>query len=233
MTLAALLLLADLEIVSVISAKPALTTDETFSVAVKIHNRGPEEAKDVKVTIGANALSYFKSISAPKGWTCEKGQQFGYALACTVPSLASDAEVELTATLASAQHQAMTYRVGGRVQSATKDENDTNDRKQQSLAIEATKDNAELSLTAATEADHVNVEVRNAGPNDAREVMVVLSEAVNASGRGWKCEGAVCTRPLLKKGTSATLQVDAQAIAARVRAEKNRESARDNAVKLP
>ena len=58
MTLAAILLLADLRIASVIPSKPTLTTDETFSVAVKVRNARDEEAKDVKVTIGVNALSF-------------------------------------------------------------------------------------------------------------------------------------------------------------------------------
>ncbi|HET8773865.1 MAG TPA: hypothetical protein VFP80_08745, partial [Thermoanaerobaculia bacterium] len=99
--------------------------------------------------------------------------------------------------------------------------------------------NAQLSLTAAVEANQINVEVKNAGPHDAREVMVVLSEAkqldFKASGRGWKCSGAVCSRPLLKAGTSASLKVAAvpgATISARVRAEKNRESAKDNSAKI-
>jgi Domain of unknown function DUF11 len=234
MTLATLLLLADLQIASVKPVKPALTTDETFTVAVKVHNSGPEAAKDVKVTLGVNALSYLKSAAAPKGWTCEQGPVFGYALVCTAPSLAPEADAELTLTLASPQHSAMTYRVGGRVQSATGD-----DRKEQAMIIEATKANAELSLTANVEANQVNVEVKNAGPHDAKDVMVVLSEAkkldFKASGHGWKCNGAVCTRPLLKAGTSASLKVASVAqatLSLRVRAEKNRESAKDNAAKV-
>jgi Domain of unknown function DUF11 len=239
MTLAALLLLADLQIASVKPVKPALTTDETFTVAVKVHNSGPEAAKDVKVTLGVNALSYLKSAAGPKGWTCEQGPVFGYALVCTAPSLASEADAELTLTLASPQHSAMTYRVGGRVQSATEDGTAADDRKEQAMIIEATKANAELSLTANVEANQINVEVKNAGPHDAKDVMVVLSEAkkldFKASGHGWKCNGAVCTRPLLKAGTSASLKVASVAkatLSMRVRAEKNRESAKDNAAKV-
>lgn len=240
MTFAALLLLADLEIASVRPVKPSLTTDETFTVAVRVHNRGPEEAKDVKVTVGVNALSYLKTLTAPKGWTCEDGGVFGYALSCTTPALAKDAGAELTMTMASPQHSAMTYRVGGRVQSASEDGDEKNDRLEQGIIIEATQKNAELSLTAAVEANQVNVEVKNAGPHDARDVMVVLSEAKDldfkASGRGWKCNGAVCTRPLLAAGTSASLKVAAASpqatISARVRAEQNRESAKDNSAKV-
>ena len=231
MTLAALLLLADLEIASVQPAKPAVTTDETFTVAVRVHNRGPEEAKEVKVTVGVNALSYLKELSAPEGWSCENGSVFGYALSCTTPSLAGDAEAELTMTLASPQHTAMTYRPSARVQSASDDGNEENDRVDVGLPIESTKSNAELSLKATPEA----IEIANAGPHDAREVMVVLTGATKASGRGWKCEGTICTRPLLKAGTNASLKITATpgaTVSARVRAEKNRESAKDNAAKL-
>jgi len=238
MTLAALLLLADLQIASVTPSKPTLTTDETFTVAVKVRNAAAEEAKDVKVTIGVNALSYLKTITAPKGWTCEEGSSFGYALACTTPSFAANAEADLTMTLASPQHSAMTYRVGGLVQSATEDGSGPEARREQGIGIEATQSNAELSITAKTEANQVKVEVKNAGPHDAKDVTVVLSEAKHlefkASGSGWKCKGGVCTRPSMKAGTTASLKIAAvpqASFSMRVRAEKNRESAKDNAAK--
>ncbi|MGZ5473072.1 MAG: CARDB domain-containing protein [Thermoanaerobaculia bacterium] len=240
MLAATLLLLADLEIASVTPVKDVVTTDETFRVAVRVHNRGPEAAKDVKVTLGVNALTFMKNVDAPEGWTCEQGPIFGYTLACTAPSLAPEAEAEFTMTLASPQHLAMTYRVGGRVEASSQDGDEGNDVRQKGIPIDATEANAELSLTAAAEASRVKVEVRNAGPHDAREVMVVLSEAghlpLKASGRGWKCDGPLCTRPALKAGTTATLTVATAApppggkavVSARVRAEQNRESAKDN-----
>ncbi len=240
MLAATLLLLADLQIASITPVKDVVTPDETFRVSVRVRNRGPEPAKDVKVTVGVNALSFMNSLEAPGGWTCEQGPIFAYALACTAPSLAPDAEVELTMTLASPQHSAMTYRVGGRVESSSEDGTVGNDTLQMGIPIHGTDANAELSLTATTEANRVKVEVRNAGPHDAREVMVVLSAAghlpLQASGRGWTCDGALCTRPALKAGTTATLTVATGAppagqkavVSARVRAERNRESAKDN-----
>lgn len=240
MLAATLLLLADLEIASVTPLKDVVTTDETFRVAVRVHNRGPEAANDVKVTVGVNALSYLKNVEAPAGWTCEQGPLFGYALACTAPSLAAEAEAEFTMTMASPQHMAMTYRIGGRVQSSSEDGNEANDVRHKGLPIHGTDANAELSLTATAQANRVKLEVRNAGPHDARDVMVVLSEAghlpLEASGRGWKCDGVLCMRPALKAGTTATLTVATTApppgkkavVSARVRAERNRESAKDN-----
>ena len=244
MMLATLLLLADLEIASVTPVKNTLTTDETFTVAVQVRNRGPEEAKDVKVTVGVNALSFMQGLTAPNGWTCETGPIYGYALSCTTPSLAPDAEASFTMTMASPQHSAMTYRIRGRVQSSTGDGDETNDTREVAISTIATKTNADLSLTATSEANQMNVEVRNLGPQDARDIMVVLNEAnglpITASGRGWKCSGVICTRPLLKLGATATLKVRTAApapgtkatVSARVRAESNRESAKNNAAKL-
>ena len=112
-------------------------------------------------------------------------------------------------------------------------------RAEQGIGIEATESNAELSITATTEANQVNVEVKNAGPKDAKDVTVVISEAkkleLKASGSGWKCKDGVCTRPALKAGMTASLKVAAvpqASLSLRVRAEKNRESAKDNAAKV-
>ena len=44
MLAATLLLLADLEIAAVTPVKDVVTSDETFRVAVRVHNRGPEAA---------------------------------------------------------------------------------------------------------------------------------------------------------------------------------------------
>lgn len=244
MLAATLLLLADLEIASLTPVKDVLTTDERFTVAVQVRNRGPEEAKDVKVTLGANTLSFMQGVTAPTGWTCETGPLFAYALSCTTPSLAPEAEANFTVAMASPQHSAITYRIGGRVESSTRDGNDSNDKREKAISIVATETNADLSLNATSEANQMKVEVRNLGPHDAREIMVVLHEAnglpLNASGRGWKCSGVICTRPLLKIGATATLKVRTAApapgtkatVSARVRAENNRESSKDNAAKL-
>lgn len=245
MLAATLLLLADLEIASVAPAKDVVITDEPFRVAVRVKNRGPEEARDVKVKVGANMLTFMNDLAAPQGWTCESGPLFGYALSCTAPSLAPDAEAELTIAMASPQHSAIPYRIGARVESSTEDAAKANNVKETVVGIQSSATNAELSLTAAAAANQVKVEVRNAGPHDARGVMVVLSEehqlAIQASGRGWKCAGAICTLPLLRAGRSSTLKVATAAppagtkatVSARVRADRVREAViKDNAAKV-
>jgi len=243
--LAALLLLADLEVTSVAPAKDVLTTDELFRVAVRVQNHGPAEAKDVKVKVGVNTLTFMNDLSAPQGWTCEQGPQFGYVLSCTTPSLAADAEAEFNVTFATPQHSALTPRISGSVESTTEDANPENNLNHKSVSVVSSKTNAELSLTARAEANQVKVEVRNAGPDDARDVMVVLNEAshlaIAASGKGWKCKRALCTLPLLRAGKSATLTAQTAAppagtkatISARVRADRVREaSIKDNGAKV-
>ena len=91
----------------------------------------------------------------------------------------------------------------------------------------------------------MKVEVRNAGPHDARDVMVVLNEAnhlpIAASGKGWKCKGALCTLPLLRAGQERDAhRADRRAaagtkatVSARVRADRVREAVvKDNGAKV-
>ncbi len=239
MIVSALLLLANVEITSVTPSKDVLMTDEPFHVAVHVKN-GATETEDVKVKLGVNTLTFFSELSAPKGWTCEHGARFGYAVSCTTPSLAPNAEGEFTLTMAAPQHSAMPYRVGARVESG-----DASDVKEKVLSIVSSKTHAELALTASVEAKRVNVEVKNAGPDDARDVMVVVNEATNlafaASGDGWKCKDEICTRALLRAGTSASLKVETAAppagkqatVSARVRADRIREDViKDNGAKI-
>lgn len=231
MILAALALLADLA-VSVAPAKDVLITDELFRVAVRVHNRGTAEAKDVKLKIGVNTLTYMNELAAPKGWTCENGPVFGYALTCTASTLAAGESAEMNVTFATPQHSAMTYRIGAVVESK-EDSAEVNNKSEKAVAVVSSETNAELSLTITPDA---KIAVHNAGPHDAREVMVVLNEAFKTSGDGWKCKGKLCTLPLLRAGASSTLTVRADAkatVSARVRADRVREAViKDNGAKV-
>ncbi len=238
MIVTALLLLANIEITSVTPSKDVLMTDEPFHVAVHVKN-GATETKDVKVKLGVNTLSFMNELVAPKGWTCERGARFGYAVSCTTPSLAANAEGDFTLTMAAPQHSAMPYRVGARVESG-----DASDVKEKVLSIVSSKTHAELALTTSVAAKQVKVEIKNAGPDDARDVMVVVESsglAFTASGDGWKCKDAICTRALLRAGTSASFKVVTAAppdgkqatVSARVRADRIREDViKDNGAKI-
>jgi hypothetical protein len=239
---------ADLS-VSVHPAKELLVIDETFRVVYRIRNEGPDEAKGVHAKFGVNALTFIDAIQAPEGWTCEQGPLFGYVLACTTSSLAAGSDAEFTLTLATPQHSAMTYRIGASVNAVTGDPAPENNNPQKGVGLESSETVADLALTARAEANQVRIDVRNAGPKDARGVMVVLAEesglTLTGTGKGWKCgaPGArlTCSRAELRAGTRSGLSVTSAApasgrnvkVSARVRAEKIRENTtRDNAASV-
>lgn len=226
---------ADLS-VSIHSAKDLVVVDETFRVLYRVRNEGPDEAKGIHAKFGVNALTFIDGIRAPEGWKCEQGPLFGYVLTCTTSSLAAGTEAEFTLNLAAPQHSATTYRIGAAVNALTDDPAPENNNPQKGVGLDSTDMVADLSLTARTEANQVRIDVSNAGPKDARGLMVVLAEEsgilLTATGKGWKCgaPGArlTCSRPELRAGTSSGLSVTSAAppsgrnvkVSARVRAEK-------------
>lgn len=229
-----LALTADLEVLSVTPAKTEVFTDETFAFSVLVRNNGPETAGNVKVNVGTNASSLLQSIVAPPAWTCDaQGPRFGYGFVCTTPSLDAGSEAELKVTLGAPQPSAMTYRVGASVSSKSEDPQHTNNRREANLALLVSKTNAELVMAArpAKSAEKVTFDVRNDGPDDARDVLAVVEGAAMVSGKGWRCvpsaTGVACRRAALKAGTAATLDArgaDVGKISARVRAEQNHDS---------
>ena len=229
-----LALTADLEIVSVAPSKTEVRTDETFSFTVRVRNHGPDAAETVKVNSGINASSLLRKIDAPPQWTCDaQGPRFGYGFACTAPSLAAGAEAEFKVTLAAPQPSAMTLRVGATVSAKSTDPKRLGNRRDENLALLVSKTNAELSMTArpATDAERITFDVRNDGPDDARDVTIVLEHATLASASGWKCApsatGVVCTRAVFAKGATSSISArgkSAARIEARVRAEQNHDS---------
>lgn len=229
-----LALAADLEVFSVTPARTEVFTDETFAFSVRVRNNGPETAGNVKVNVGTNASSLLRTVVAPPAWTCDaQGPRFGYGFVCTTPSLDAGSEAELKVTLGAPQPSAMTYRVGASVSSKSADPERANNRREANLALLVSRTNAELVMTArpSERAAKVTFEVRNDGPDDAREVLAVVEGASKVSGKGWKCvpaaTGVVCTRPVLKAGAATTLDArgtDVAKISARVRAEQNHDS---------
>ena len=229
-----LALTADLEVLSVTPAKTQVFTDETFAFSVRVRNNGPETAGNVKVNVGTNASSLLQNVVAPPDWTCDaQGPRFGYGFVCTTPSLEAGDEAELKVTIGAPQPSAMTYRVGASVSAKSTDPERTNNRREANLALLVSRTNAELVMTTrpAGTAKKVTYEVRNDGPDTARDVLAVVEGASKVSGKGWKCvpsaTGIACTRPSLKPGTAATLEAhgaDLSKSSARVRAEQNHDS---------
>lgn len=244
-----LALTADLEIVAVAPSKTEVRTDETYSFTVRVRNHGPDAAESVKVNSGTNASSLLRTVDAPPKWKCDApGPRFGYGFACTAPTLAAGAEAEFKVTLAAPQPSAMTLRVGATVSAKSTDPKRLGNRRDENLTLRVSNTNAEMSMTARppTDAERITFDVRNDGPDAARDVMIVLEHATLASGNGWKCApsatGVACTRATFPAGATSSITArgkSAARIDARIRAEQNHDSkpldnmAKAAAVKAP
>lgn len=232
-----MILAALLEILYVVSSKKFVNTDETFSFNVRVHNRGPEAANEVKLRAGANAEALILSIEGPPEWTCDPpGPRFASATTCTTPTFAPNAVAQFKVTLAAPQPSAMTYRVGA----ALRAQGIKTKILEENLILIPSDLNAELSMTARKlDEERAAFDVRNDGPDAATDVLVVIANAALAAGDGWTCEptahGVACTRPSLDAKTMSTIEARGAAsvkMEARVRAEKNHEQQpRDNGAK--
>jgi hypothetical protein len=226
-----------LEVLSVLPAKKFVHTDETFTFTIRVRNAGPDAANEVKLRAGANAEALVRSIEGPPEWTCDAaGPRFTSVTICTTPTLAAGAESAFTVTLAAPQPSAMTYRIGAAISA----KGVSAKRLEANMVLIPSDVNAELSMSAKTlDEERAAFEVRNDGPDEAKDVLVVITGAALASGDGWTCEpaahGVVCTRPALAKGVASALEARGAASAkmeARVRAEQIHDSqSQDNGAK--
>lgn len=232
-----MILAALLEILSVLPAKKSVNTDETFTFTVRVRNPGPEAASEVKLRAGANAEALIRSIEGPPEWKCDAaGPRFASVAICTTPALAPNAEAEFKVTLAAPQPSAMTYRIGAAISAKGIKPR----LLEENLVLKPSEVNAELSMSARKlDDERAAFEVRNDGPDEARDVLVVIANAALASGEGWTCEptahGVACTRATLAAQTTAPLEArgsSSTTMEARVRAEKVLEmQPRDNGAK--
>jgi len=226
-----------LEILSLLPAKETVRTDETFTFTVRVRNAGPDAAEEVRLRAGANATGVILGIAGPPEWKCDAaGPRFSTVTTCTTPSLPPKGEAAFTVTMTAPQPSAMTYRIGAAVSA----KGVTAKKLEANLVLVPSEAQAELSMRARKlDEERAAFEVRNDGPHDANEVLVVIAGAALASGDGWRCEpsahGVVCTRPKLTAGTAASLEARGTASArmeAQVRAEQIlEEQPRDNAAR--
>ena len=214
-----------LEIVSILPPKEAVHTDETFTYTVRVRNAGPDAAEDVVFRAGANATGLFRSIEGPPEWECDAaGPRFSMAAACITPSMPPNAEAVFTVKLAAPQPTAIPYRVDASITA----KGERTRMLHSNLGLVSSAVQTELSI-APTKIDEERAafEVRNDGPDDAKDVTVVIASAALGSGDGWKCApsayGVVCTRTALAAGASSKLEARGESSAkmeARVRAEQ-------------
>lgn len=240
MILAALVLAAtaDLAVLEAVPGKTTLAYDETFTIAARVRNFGPDAAENVRVTLGGNAFSFLMSATAPAGWTCDPLPRYASALACTAPALASGAEARFTLTLTAPQPAANTYRAGASINSSATDTPRSNNTLERDLVLVSPARAAALRITPVPAANpvaqgseiRVRYDVHNAGPDDARDVLVLFESQhpFTVSGAGWSCVNTACTRTELRAGATAPIELHATAPAvesqvdffARVRAEQ-------------
>lgn len=227
---------SDLEILSLVPSQQSVVNAETFHYTIHVRNAGPDPAQNVRFAAGANHMAFFRGIVAPEGWTCDSNTPlFGYGLTCVRDVLQSQESAEFVVTLAAPQPTAMTYRISAVISSDTPDAQPGNDRHDLSLSLGASRHIADLSLAAKMDGAMAKLEVRNAGPEEAKELTLIIrhdaaSPAIRAKGRGWKCgpdaSHVVCTRAALSNNTSAPVEVhapsgEAVVVTARVRSEKS------------
>lgn len=223
MILAALLLAAtaDLYVPEVTASKTAVQYGETFSFTARVTNLGPDAAEEVVVSLGGNTSSLLKSVTAPPGWSCQSTPRYALTLFCTAPSLAANAEAQFTMTLAAPQPSASTFRVGAGIGSSATDPRSRNNSLDQEIALVSPPRTAALHVTGSAASNpvaeggdiRVIYDVRNGGPDDTGNLLVLLSAEVpfTATGAGWNCTGNTCTRAALRAGTSAPIELRATA----------------------
>jgi Domain of unknown function DUF11 len=214
-----------LEILSVLPGKESIRTDETFRFTVRVRNAGDAAAENVRLRAGGNADTLFRSIEGPPEWTCDAaGPRFALAGTCTTESMPAGAEAAFTVTLAAPQPTAVTYRIGATIAAA----GIKTTKLERGLDVDPSEVQAELSMTARRiDGERAAFDVRNDGPGDAANLLVLVSNAALASGDGWTCAptaaGMVCTRLALAPKTTSTLEArgaDSAKLEARVRAEQ-------------
>lgn len=238
MILPILALVADLAVLEAVPGKTSLAYDETFTLAARVQNLGPDAAENVRVNVGGNAGSFLMSATAPAGWTCDPLPRYASALTCTAPALAAGAEARFTLTLTAPQPAANTYRAGASINSSSSDPSRANNVLEVDLGLVQPARSAALRITPVPAANpvaqgseiRVRYDVHNAGPDDARDVLVLFESQhpFTLSGAGWSCAGNTCTRAELRAGATAPIELRATAPAiesridfhARVRAEQ-------------
>jgi hypothetical protein len=186
---------------------------------------------------GANATGLFRSIEGPAAWKCDTaGPRFALVAACTAAVMPPSAEATFTVTLAAPQPSAIPYRISA----AIKAKGVKTLRREAAIGVTGSAKQTELTITAKkVDEERASFDIRNAGPDEAKDLTVVITNAALASGDGWTCKpsayGVVCTRASLPVDASTTIAARGEATArmeARVRAEQVVEDEwRDNTAK--
>ncbi len=201
----------------------------TYTIAVT--NSGPDPALTVQMSDTVPTHTTFQSLTAPSGWSCTTPPVNDTGpITCTTASLGSGATATFTLTVKvtpSAPHGTNVSNTASAV-SATFDPQPGNNSATATTGI-VTQADLRIQKRGPSSAEVAQVfaytiEVSNAGPSDAQNVVVSdplppHTSFVSASGSGWTCalSGTVvtCTRGGLPAGASAPpleLQIRAPAV---------------------
>jgi hypothetical protein len=204
--------------------KTVARTGEDFTMRVDVANRGPDDAPNVRLTLTSSELNtLFAGVEGPAGWDCGP-LQYTATIDCSNALLPAGADHELRIRL-----QIPMYvpdgdmDLTGRLFSSGFERNPADNFRPAKISVHPSEIRADLELTIPSLPRYpigsdavVPVDVTNAGPHDARNVLVVFTRGTNAplplhaEGEGWACEAAgaeqvACTRPLLAAKTSAPI----------------------------
>ena len=209
---------ADVSIVKTFApASPVAGQNLTYTLTV--HNDGPSEARDVRVTDPLDPATTFVSATAQQGSCAMTGQTLG----CLVGTLAPGATTTITVTVALASGANAVVQNSASVTSTTPDPDPSNN-------VDSTSFNptiiADLALTKTASPAQVaaggtvtyTIVVTNNGTSDA--VNAVLKDAlptgltvVTAAATSGSCTttstDVTCTWPTLAEGASSTVTVQA------------------------
>lgn len=209
---------ADVSIVKTFApASPVAGQNLTYTLTV--HNDGPSEARDVRVTDPLDPATTFVSATAQQGSCAMTGQTLG----CLVGTLAPGATTAITVTVALASGANAVVQNSASVTSTTPDPDPSNN-------VDSTSFNptiiADLALTKSASPAQVaaggtvtyTIVVTNNGTSDA--VNAVLKDAlptgltvVTAAATSGSCTttstDVTCTWPTLAEGASSTVTVQA------------------------
>lgn len=212
---------ADMELLAMEVLDSDVKSEETFDVRIRVRNRGVTDAHDVRMSFSTLGSRLVQRVVAPPEWNCAGGPYpaFDAYVDCSTSRMASGDIAEFLVSLAVRVPPSGRLEMFASVYSPTRDPDGSNQRRSLDVPVTSATSNVALSVHGTTttgrvmpgEPVEVAFEVRNAGPDEAEDVLLILrpNVALTAAGEGWACGGlsthVACRRSGLAAGSSATV----------------------------
>lgn len=221
---------SDLRILSMFPTRTTVTTGERFTVTMRWRNDGPDQAFDVKASLGIGSDAFVVTGAGTSNWPCEP--EPGVEGFSCIGVIHAGAEAEMVVTMLAPSTPRTAWVLQGSVLSSSSDPQPANNTASVTLQVSPAGRTADLSMQPATQELHVDqgaaftipVVVRNAGPDAAQNLIASFSWQertvipITASGGGWACANAthspqlvVCRLASLAPGETAPLAVSVAA----------------------